>query len=212
MLVPTPIYHITHVDNLPGILHAGGLCSYQHLEEKGTPYADIAHHDVQRRRARTLVPCGPGGRLHEYVPFYFAPRSPMLYVAWKGNLPGYSYGEGQQPLVHLVSSAQAVAEAGLGFAFADGHAIVALSTFYDDLAHLSAIDWPLMESRYWNDTREDGDRSRRRQAEFLVHRLFPWNLVTEVGVIGKKVKDQVTAILADADHRPQVIVRADWYY
>ncbi len=212
MLVPTPIYHITHVENLPSILHHGGLCSYRDLDEMGAGYVDIAHHDVQRRRARTLVPCGPGGQLHEYVPFYFAPRSPMLYVICKRNMDGYHYRGGQEPIVHLVSSAQAAAGAGLGYAFTDGHAIVGVSRFYCSLANLQAVDWPLMRATIWRDTNDDNDRMRRRQAEFLVHRFFPWNLVIEVGVISEKVEEQVTAILCEVGHRPRVSVRPDWYY
>ena len=29
---------------------------------------------------------------------------------------------------------------------------------------------------------EDNDRKRKRQAEFLVHKFFPWQLVTEKGI------------------------------
>ena len=47
--------------------------------------------------------------------------------------------------------------------------------FFDDLKDLDKIDWDLMQSRYWNDTNDDPDRKRRRQAEFLVHEFFPWS-------------------------------------
>lgn len=43
----------------------------------------IAHNTIQDRRAQTYVPCLPGGNPHDYVPFYFAPCSPMLYAAHK---------------------------------------------------------------------------------------------------------------------------------
>ena len=35
------------------------------------------------------------------VPFYFCPRSVMLYVLHMGNLPDLGYRGGQEPIVHL---------------------------------------------------------------------------------------------------------------
>ncbi len=58
-----------------------------------------------------------------------------------------------------------------------------------------AIDWEIMKDRYWNDTDEDGDRKRRRQAEFLVHQAVPWSLVRAVCVIDANISAQVKQIL-----------------
>jgi hypothetical protein len=52
-----------------------------------------------------------------------------------------------------------------------------------------------MESRYWNDTNENNDRKRRRQAEFLVRNFFPGQLITEIGVINSIIKSQAEKIL-----------------
>ena len=207
---PTPIYHITHVGNLPGIIGAGGLQCNGTLKGAGTDYANIAHDTVQDRRQYTMVPCGPGGVLHDYVPFYFAPRSPMLYTISRGNVPTCPQGQG--PIVHLVSTAQAVEAQGLGFALTNGHGIVVLTDFYDDLQQLDEVDWKVMPLKYWHDTAEEPDRKRRRQAEFLVHRLFPWDLVTEIGVWTAAVQAQVQAALAATPHKPPVTIRPGWYY
>lgn len=69
-----------------------------------------------------------------------------------------------------------------------------------------------MKSKWWNDTVEDMDRKRRRQAEFLVHDFLPWKLVTKIGVIDKGVAEQVNEILQGAAHRPAVVVKGSWYY
>jgi len=210
MLVPTPVYHITHLRNLRGIIAAGGLHCHGHLCAWGTQYASIAHRSIQDRRAETRVPCGPGGNLHDYVPLYFAPRSPMLYAISRGSVEGYS--EGQQPVVHLVTTAQAIAAAGCGFVFTDGHAVVGVTGFYDDLGRLGAIDWPLMQQTYWHDTDDDNDRKRRRQAEFLVHQAVPWGLMTEIGVLDEGVQRVVTKELRQLGYGPRVSVRPEWYY
>ncbi|MBZ8182847.1 DUF4433 domain-containing protein [Oscillatoria salina IIICB1] len=84
--MPTPIYHITHVNNLSSILNSSGLIAFNQLKQQRANYTDIAHQTIQDRRARKQVPCGAGGVLHDYVPFYFAPRSPMLYTINRGNV------------------------------------------------------------------------------------------------------------------------------
>lgn len=43
--MPTPIYHITPIDNLPSILKSGGLAANSRL--KKTDYVDIAHGHIQ---------------------------------------------------------------------------------------------------------------------------------------------------------------------
>ncbi len=75
---PTPIFHITNIDNLSLILAGGTLRTIADLKATGVAYTSIAHQNIQDRRAYTQVPCGPGGCLHDYVPFYFGARSPML--------------------------------------------------------------------------------------------------------------------------------------
>ncbi len=69
-----------------------------------------------------------------------------------------------------------------------------------------------MTLKYWFDTPEDSDRKRRRQAEFLVHQFFPWQLITEIGVMHHLVKAEVEKCLQTATHQPGVILRPNWYY
>lgn len=192
------------------ILRDGGLKPCAQLRQEGIAYTDIAHQNIQDRRQWTPVPCGPDGLLHDYVPFYFAPRSPMLYVISQGGVEGYA--EGQAPVVHLVSTAQAVQTAGHSFVFTDGHGIMAMTDFFDDLMQLDTIDWQVMEMRYWHDTPTDGDRKRRRQAEFLVHQSFPWALVHEIGVMTPAIAERVDQALQGQPYRPPVVVRREWYY
>lgn len=206
---PTPIIHMTHVGNLQTILAAGELRATARLNAQGVAFTNIAYSSIQAQRAGKVVTCGPGGSLHDYVPFYFTRRSPMLYTINRGNVPCEG---GQGALVHLVSTAQAVAAAGLGFAFSDGHGIMAYSSFYDDLAHLGEIDWDVIAAGQWADTVEDGDRKRRKQAEFLVRDRFPIALL-QVAVVQTQARaDQVTAIAANVGQPLRVVVRPDWYY
>jgi hypothetical protein len=134
----------------------------------------------------------------------------MLFAIHRGNVAGYT--EGQRTLIHLVSTIESVIEAGLQFVFTNGHPIMSLTDFFDNLDHLDQIDWKVMGSRYWNDTYDDSDRKRRRQAEFLVHGFFPWDLISEIGVIDSQVKSVVNASIQNAENQPQVSIHQGWYY
>ncbi len=208
--MPTLIYHITHVRNLPSILESNGLCTYNALRQMGNRYISVAHEGIQGRRRKIKVTCGSGGTLHDYVPFSFAPRAPMLFAIHRGNVVGYT--EGQRPLIHLVSSVEVVQGVALPFVFTSGHAIMQPLEFFDDLTNLNRIDWEMVNSRYWPKTSDDPDRQRRKQAEFLVHGFFPWNLISEIGVIDPRMKSQVNALIQNAENQPQVNIHRGWYY
>jgi hypothetical protein len=134
----------------------------------------------------------------------------MLYAINRGIVPGYT--RGQRSVIYLVSTAQAVAAAKLAWVFTDGHGIMQMTECFDDLACLDRIDWGIMRERYWADTLEDGDRKRRRQAEFLVHRFFPWGLAQAIRVLDDAMKDAVEKALENAPRQPNVKVESRWYY
>lgn len=167
---PTFIYHITSIENLSSILRNDGLVCNNQLNKSGSSFVNIAYEQIQSRRLGKQVPLPPYGILHDYVPFYFAPRSPMLYTINQGNVTQYQ--DGQKQIIYLVSTVQQVLSEEIPFVFTDGHAIMSYSEFFNDPVDLKQIDWGIMSSRYWNDTTEYPDRKRKRQAEFLAFRVF----------------------------------------
>lgn len=200
---------MTHVNNLASIVAQGGLVSTSTLLTAGMGHTNIAYSSIQQQRAAKAVPCGPGGSLHDYVPFYFTRRSPMLYTIMRGNVP---CAGGQENIIHLVGTAQHIAALGLGFAFTDGHGIMLYTGFYDDLGDLAEVDWDVIGANYWNDTAEDGDRKRRKQAEFLIRDRCPWTAISHIVVRSQERATQVTGIIAQLQYQPQVVVCSNWYY
>lgn len=209
---PTPIFRIIHVDCLTTLLRRGGLHSTNHTPKDGLPYRTIHNVDIQGQRHIRNIPCGPRGTLHDYVPFYFGYLSPMLLQLKTGRVAGYN--EGQEPLIHLASSVQAVADAGCRFVFSNGHGIAAYTDWFDDVNRLDEVDWNMVYQRYWRDEVSDMDRQRRKQAEFLIYQSCPWTLIQEIGVLNTRAKVRVDDILNefDASQRLVVNVRAGWYY
>jgi hypothetical protein len=206
----TSIYHITSMRNLPNILKEGRLWCDRIVQQRSLAFISIAHQHIKDRRTQKQVLLPPGGVVADYVPFYFAPRSPMLYVINKGGVKGYMGGQGS--ILHLVSSAETVLQAGLPFIFTDGHAEMDISRFFTDLKDLKEIDWKIMHSHYWADILEDGDRTRRRQAEFLVHQFFPFHLFEAIGVMNPSMARQVSGLLQPLAYTPDIQVEPTWYY
>ncbi|MDX1990574.1 MAG: DUF4433 domain-containing protein [Candidatus Obscuribacter sp.] len=205
----TDVFHFTDIENVPRIIETGGLLSRTRIQSDKVSFEDIAYEDIQGSRATFNVPCGPKGILHDYVPFYFAPLSPMLSAIHNGRVPQYT--RGQKSIVYLVSSAEAIAR-NRNFVFTDGHGIMRFTAYFNDLSDLNKIDWDIMVAKYWANTLEDGDRKRRRQAEFLVHRDFPWELIDSIGVLNSEIKKCVLEKIKSCAHQPQVKVMEDWYF
>ncbi len=205
-----PIYRLMHVDNLPLCLERGGMHAPRHSPHDGRVYRTIHNIDIQESRRERLIHCGLGGTVHDYVAFYFGPRSPMLLQLNTGRVEGYS--EGQAPLIYIVSMVETIVNAGLGFVFSDGHGIAIYTKWFDNISDMDKVDWSMVYENYWADSLEDSDRQRRKQAEFLVHRFCPWDVVSRIGVLNDSIRRQVMKILADHDESTPVKVCNDWYY
>lgn len=201
---PNPlIFHITHVDNLEGILREGGLwCDSQRIA-RGLVSTNIGLTHIKKRRLSRVVATKAGGMLGDYVPFNFCKRSVMLYRIHLGH---NDYAGGQENIVHLVSTVNDAVALGRPWAFSDRHAELRHALHFDDLAKLSEVPWQVMEAQYWENVKEE------RQAEFLVHNFFPWEAVTEVAVMTPVVERRVQAILSGKLPTPVVAVRRKWYY
>ena len=136
----------------------------------------------------------------------------MMLQLKTDQVPGYS--DGQEPLIYLVSTCQAVRDSGATFVFSDGHGAAAWTAWFDDLDNLDKVDRSMVYQRYWADSVRDMDRKRRKQAEFLVHRFCDWSLICEIAVLDTPMKRRVEKVMrgfAD-DRRKPVRVRRDWYY
>jgi hypothetical protein len=73
---------------------------------------------------------------------------------------------------------------------------------------LDQIDWSAVDS---TDFRSSAVKEAK-QAEFLVHGSFPWDLVEALGVISDGIRRQAEAAIAASAHQPIVTVRPKWYY
>ena len=203
------IYHIVHVGNLKSIVSEGCLWSDAVVAGR-QGITVIGMGGIKKRRLESPVPCRPGTRVGDYVPFYLCPRSIMLYVIHRANHPELAYRGGQQPIVHLEADLRRVvrwAEANdRRWAFSTINAAHGAAEFYCKLESLDAINWTAIGTHAWTGCRDE------KQAEFLAHEAVPWMLFDRIGVCAARTAQLAYIALGHAAHRPPVEIKPDWYY
>jgi hypothetical protein len=200
------LLHFTHVDNLPGIIEKGLLAD---TADKGE-VRECGQPSIKERRRSREVPECRGGVVADYVPFYFAPRSPMLFSILGGRVK--EHGTDQSQLIYLVTQLSRVITHGLPWVAADRNAVLHPAKFTVDRRRLEDhIDWAVMEAQYWRNTVNDGSRMQRRMAELLVHGSVPWSVISHVVTCCERraaiAKDRIPAT-----NPPRVLVRPNWYF
>ncbi len=207
------IYHITHVDNLASLAAEGMLLSDAAMIERGGPVQAIGMSTIKRRRVEELyVGAQPGTKVGDYVPFYFCPRSVMLYVIFRANHPELTYRDGQEPIVHLEADLRRVIqwadENGVRWAFSLSNAGSRYAEFRSNLSDLNELNWNAIAATDFRPS----DVKEGKQAEFLVQQSFPFFLFECVGVQSAKTQVRAMQALRGASHRLPVEVRREWYF
>lgn len=220
---PIRLFHITAIANLPDIFANGTLLSKSVVATKKINYANIAHQGAQGARAGKQAPNPPGGSIHDYVPFYFAPRSPMLSAINNGRVTGCDLR--QTDIVHFETTIDLVLKHGQPFVFYDRNATKSYSTPYTDLVHINAIAWDLITEspsipfdgycKFWQDVPSNPryvDRMEKRMAEFLVKASVPMSAITRIGVCNQAKHTEVQQIATAHNITIPIIVMPNWYF
>lgn len=204
------IYHICHVDRLPSILASGGLLSDAAIQQQVLPGTVIGMNNIKQRRLTELtLTSHPGLYVGACVPFYFCPRSVMLYLIYRQN-PELTYRGGQDPIIHLEADLHATVAWANAQARRWAFSLSNAGSYYfedrADLARLGEINWDAVQANNWQQCKE------AKQAEFLLENSFPWHLVERIGVSSRAVHGNVVNALPANGHRPTVDIRPGWYY
>ena len=206
------IYHIVHVDRLASIVADERLWCDAKVIKRQSAGTTIGMNSIKHRRLHSRLSSWPDLTVGECVPFYFCPRSIMLFIISRANHPELAYRGGQGPIVHLECDLNEV------IASADSNArrwaftlSNAGSGYFEDRADvrdLSEINWTAMNARMWTDP----VIKEAKQSEFLVEKSFPWWLVSRIGVLSPDVAHQASVAMGSCGHRPPIEIHRDWYY
>lgn len=207
------IYHITHLENLGSIVQHGYIWSERKARDYCPGNKCIGISEIKSRRLNEIeVICHPGTLVGDYAPFYFCPRSIMLYLISKGNHPNLDFKGGQTKVVHLQADLRTVVnwatENGVRWAFTPSNAGAYYVDFFHSMDDLGKIKWVAVEATDWRDPQiKEG-----KQAEFLLYERLPFELIEHIGVATQSVLDEMLEVLASSHHRPVVNIERGWYY
>ncbi|MEM0655484.1 DUF4433 domain-containing protein [Klebsiella huaxiensis] len=206
------IYHILHIDRLRSVIAEGLLCDEQ-ISQRNNAGTVIGMSSIKQRRLTELtLNCYPDLYIGQCVPFYFCPRSVMLYLIYRGNHQDLGYHGGQEPVLHLEADLYTVMDwveqnrQRWAFTLSNAGAVYVESHCQRD--QLDQLNWEAIHTSRWS----GNGLMEPKQAEFLVERHFPWHLVERIGVHSRAIYQQVANILPPNGHRPPIEVKGEWYY
>ena len=201
------IFRITHIDNAPWILDNGLHCRNSSTQDLN--FVTIGNPDVIDKRARKSVPISPCGTLADYVPFYFTPYSVMAYNIHTGwNISRIPSAD----IVILCASLRNLIAHAVPLVFTDRHAYSATAEFYGTAADLHKIDWSILKDRDFRRDYNDPAKFERYQAEALIYRHLPVDLVAGIVCYDDDNKRLLDEQARKAGVRLKILTRPSWYF
>ena len=197
-------FRITHIENIPHIVKCGFVRINSPLRSPN--YVGIGDSKVIGLRSQRDV---KGFILSEYIPFYLGPRSPMLYVIQNGY-NGVQRVEAEQ-IVYCVIRLDDIINSSKDCVFTDGHALSALTKFYEkrQLVHIDDIvRYDDVYSSQWN-LENDLDLKRRKEAELLVRNDLEPQFVRGYVVYNEASKQRLENFGID---EKKIVVNSGYYF
>lgn len=198
-------FRLVHIKNIPHILDVGFVLPSS--PKASDSYVQIGDNNVIVKR--NTMSNHAGIDLREYIPFYFGPRSPMLYVIQKGYNGVVSYHP--SALVYCVVRLDNLREHGIDCMFTDGHALSSITQYYSK-ENLGRIDDIVNKedvyAKYW-DSEDDLDLKRRKEAELLVKTELPAKHIKGFVVYDNEARDQLMGYGINAS---MIAVKESFYF
>lgn len=175
-------YHFTHIDNISSIVENNGLLSTNLKKKYGINHHNVANMNIQNRRSEMRVTVGPGGVVHDYVPFYFASTNKMLLGLLNRKVVDQPY------VVFLAVSIEKLLEDNVVFTDASANTTLP-PNFYCDPNDLDKLNWDLIDSTKWGEKSET--ELHLRMAEVLIYGRVPLEWVDAYIVFNKIGKRKI---------------------
>ena len=188
-------FYLAPLGNLDSIL-ANGVLSQTEINRRRLPHSDISLNTVQERRHnRDLRSLGISSLgLHDFVPLYFARRTPMSFFRRNQN----------NDLCILVIDIAKACHTAEELLFSDGNAAAQSSVIFSNPAELEEnLPLEVVNASYWPDFL---DGRRKRSAELLVHPTVPTGAVSLIEIFSSQNQPRVRASI----QRAQANQPVDW--
>lgn len=178
------VYHATYINNLESIIR-NGLLSTNRKNASGITHHNIAYADIQLRRSTMVVPVNPGGVVHDYVPFYFCPRDPMLL----GQLNNKNID--QNCIVILGLDISTAPQGRTVFTDSAANSMTP-PNFYTNPNDLSTLNWSIIDSNKWG---YDDNQRPKKMSEFLIKDVVDFSNLAYLVTFNEHSKKEIEAIL-----------------
>lgn len=177
-------YHFTHIENLDSIVK-NGLLSTNKKNKLGITHVNLASESIQLRRSEMDVTCSPKGKIHDYTPFYFTARNPMLLgVLNRKNI--------DQPLIiYIAISIEKLIEKNVVFSDASANTLEP-PNFYNDPSDLDKLSWDLIDSQKWK--MQSDDDLHKRMAEVLIYEEMSIDWIDKIVIYNDVVKKEIEKV------------------
>lgn len=193
-------FHFTHIDNLDSILKHG-LLSTNLKNELGVGHQNVANNHIQQTRSRIVIDtqlklrntyeiwdeCEILHSLHDFVPFYFALKCPMLFQVLA------SKNVDQEDIIFLAINIEVCSERLENIFFSDAsiNRCNNLPNLYSSLSDLDQLNIDEINNTkaIQNDTLK-----QQRMAEFLIQNYLESKYIDHIIVWNDFVKDNVIKI------------------
>lgn len=196
-------YHFTSFHNLDSIIKNGLLCTNQ-KNLIGIRHHDLAHESIQGRRAGMIIDEESERTVHDYVPFYFCKRSPMLLgVLHKKNI--------DMPfIIYFAVDVHKIMNDVEGCFFTSASANTRnMPAVYSDPQDFDKLDWNIIKSNHYGSTEEF---KQKKMAEFLVPDFLPLKYIKHISVWNEWIKDKVVATFLENNIDVPFIFEDEYHY
>jgi hypothetical protein len=156
------LYRITHIHNMVHDLLHGLFIAKS--PTSNPDYLQIGDSTLIDYRKEIAAPDPPGGTLSDYVPFYFGPRSPMLFQVATGWEDIQQYP--QEEIIYYITSVPVIKEHRLEYFYTDGHARSLTSIPYTEDDGFEKLDWDAIFATNWRSDERDLRRKEKNNQSF----------------------------------------------
>jgi hypothetical protein len=204
-------YRITHIQNLPLILE-NGIVNKNHRDADGN-YIEIGNPEIIDVRSTTPVRIDGYGMIGDYVPFYFTPKSMMLFNIITGYRAPVVPKRRQNEILVIRCLITDLTKLTKWF-FTDGQANIKDGSVkhYNNLSYLHEIDWESIQQSNFSKNDGDYDRPRRYQAEFLVNSKVPLKFIESLNVYNQNAADYVNEVLNENNINLAVNIQPQYFF
>jgi hypothetical protein len=199
------LFRMTHIKNIPHILQYG--ITHKNSINYNKEYVPIGDNSIISTRNHYQL--NSGKTIGDYIPFYFATRTPMLYVIQKG-FNGVKPTKPEE-IVYCVTSVQQILNSTLNFIFTDGHANNHFTSEYSkgQIHNIDNIlDYDAINCRDWIDE-NDLDKKRKKEAEFLIEADLPLNNILGYICFSKKAQDKLISYGIEIK---KIVIKPQYYF